>query len=154
MSIQPNVTTSPESIRREYPQWPIPSVHAITFREGKVLLARRAHPPSEGRWSVPGGMIELGETIQNAAQRELHEECGVEIETDEVVNVADNIVLNESGRIRFHYVVIYLLAHHVSGEAHPNSDVSEVRWVTARELSTLDMHPLARLAVRQAFEAV
>lgn len=154
ISIQTEVTTSPESIRREYPQGPIPSSHAITFRGGKVLLVRRAHQPSKGRWSVPGGMIELGETIHEAARRELREECGVEVETNEVVDVVDNIVLDESGHIRFHYVVIYLLAQYESGAVRPNSDASEARWVTREELSTLDMHPLARRVVQEAFEIV
>jgi ADP-ribose pyrophosphatase YjhB (NUDIX family) len=104
MSIQTDVAISSESIRREYPQGPIPASHAITFREGKVLLARRAHQPSKGHWSVPGGMIELGETIHEAARRELREECGVEVETNEVVDVVDSIVLDESGHIRFHAI--------------------------------------------------
>jgi ADP-ribose pyrophosphatase YjhB (NUDIX family) len=99
-------------------------------------------------------MIELGETLHEAARREVREECGVEVEIDEVVNVVDNIVLDESGHIRFHYVVIYLLAQYVSGATRPNSDTSEARWVTREELSTLDMHPLARRVVQEAFEIV
>jgi ADP-ribose pyrophosphatase len=143
--------SSLESIRREYPPGPIPASHAITYREGKVLLVKRAHQPSKERWGVPGGMIELGETIYAAAQRELREECGIEVRIEKVVNVVDNIVLDESGHIRFHYVVIYLLAQYVSGVAHPNSDASEVCWVTREELDTLEMHPLAQQIVRQTF---
>lgn len=154
ISIQTEVTTSPESIRREYPLGPIAASHAITFRGNKVLLARRAHQPSKGRWSVPGGMVELGETIHEAARRELYEECGVKVKTNEVVDVVDNIVLDESGHIRFHYVVIYLLAQYESGAVRPNSDALEARWVTHEELSTLDMHPFARRAVQEAFEIV
>jgi ADP-ribose pyrophosphatase YjhB (NUDIX family) len=117
-----------------------------------VLLIKRAHPPSKGRWSIPGGAIELGETLHEAARREVREECGVEVEIDEVVDVVDNIVLDESGNVRFHYVVICQLARYVSGAARPNSDASEACWVTREELSTLDMHPLARQVVQEAFE--
>jgi len=141
-----------ESLDREYPQRPITAAHAVVFRRDRVLLVKRAHQPSQGRWSVPGGMIELGETIRDAAQRELREECGIEIEVDKVVNVVDNIIPDERGHIRFHYVVIYLLARYVSGEAHPYSDALEVRWATREELDTLDMHPLARKTTQQAFE--
>lgn len=154
ISIQSEVTTSPEPIRREYPKGPIPASHAITFREGKALLVRRAQQPSKGRWSVPGGMIELGETVHEAARRELREECGVEVETNEVVDVIDHIVQDESGYIRFHYVVIFLLAQYVSGTVRPNSDALEARWVTREGLSSLDMHPLARRVVQKAFEIV
>ena len=151
-SAQAGVAADP--VRREYPRGPIPAAHAMTFREGKVLLVKRAYPPSKGRWSVPGGVIELGETIHGAAQRELCEECGVEVEIDRVVNVVDSVVLDTGGNIRFHYVVIYLLAQYVRGKARPNSDASEVRWVTREELSILDMHPLARQTAQQAFEMV
>jgi 8-oxo-dGTP diphosphatase len=127
-----------------YPLGPVPSVHAITFREGKMLLVRRAYPPSEERWSIPGGVIKLGETLHEAAQCELREECGVEIEIGRIVNVVDNIVLDENRQIRFHYVVVYLLVQYVSGEPHPSSDALEIRWVTRKELSILDVSPLAR----------
>jgi 8-oxo-dGTP diphosphatase len=146
-----NMNTS-ESIPREYPQSPIATAHAVVFREDRALLIKRAREPGKGRWSVPGGMIELGETICKAAQRELREECGIEIELGKVVNVLDNIVTDEKDHIRFHYVVIHLLARYVSGDVHPDSDASEVRWATCEELDTLDMHPLARKMVQQAFK--
>jgi ADP-ribose pyrophosphatase len=96
-------------------------------------------------------VIELGETLQRAGQRELHEECGIQIEIRRVLNVVDNIVFDESKHIRFHYIVIYLLAQYLDGEARPGSDASEVRWIASEDLGTLNMHPLARQAVQQAF---
>ena len=145
-------TDNPDPEARAYPQRPIVSAHAVVFRGDRVLLARRAHEPSRGRWSVPGGGIELGETIRDAAQREVREECGIEIETGGIIDVVDNVIRDESERIRFHYVVIYLIAHHVSGRARPGSDASEVRWATRAELEGFDMHPLARKALQRAFE--
>jgi len=140
-----------EPVQREYPPIPIVSAHALIFREGRVLLVKRAHPPSQGRWSVPGGAIEVGETIRDATRREVREECGIEVKVDTVIHVVDNIVPDGSGRIRFHYVVIYSLARYVNGEAHPRSDAAEVRWAAREELDVLDMHPLVRETVRRAF---
>jgi ADP-ribose pyrophosphatase YjhB (NUDIX family) len=141
-----------ESDDREYPRRPIASAHALVLQGDRVLLIKRAHPPSRGRWSVPGGVIELGETVRDAARRELREECGIEIEIDRVMDVADHVVPDESGRVWFHYVVIYLLARYVGGEARPGSDALAVRWATVEELDALDMHPLARQAVQRAFK--
>lgn len=141
-----------ESVQREYPQSPIPSAHAVVVREGKALLIRRANPPNKGRWSAPGGMVRLGETVRDAARREVHEECRIEIEPEGLVTVLDSIVDSQDGRVRYHYVVIYLLARHTGGEVHPGSDAAEARWVMKEELDGLDMHPLARRAVQQALE--
>jgi 8-oxo-dGTP diphosphatase len=138
------------SVRREYPGSAIASVHAVIVRADELLLVRRAHPPSQGRWSVPGGMVELGETIGEAAQREVREECGVEIEPGRVVDVADNIVRDEDGRIRFHYVLIYMLARHVGGREAAASDATDVRWIKLTALDALDMHPSARRAIQYA----
>lgn len=143
---------NPDLSTRRYPQRPIVSAHAAVFCGDRVLVARRAHEPSRGRWSVPGGAVELGETIRDAARREIGEECGIEVEIGGIVDVVDNVIPDESGRIRFHYVVIYLTARYVSGRACPGSDASEVRWVTRAELDGLDMHPLAREALQRAFD--
>ena len=139
------------SVSREYPRAPIPSVHAIILRGDSVLLVRRAHPPSQGRWSVPGGGIELGETISQAAEREVREECGIQIRAGPIIDVADNIVRDRSGRVQFHYVVIYVQARYVYGEICPASDAADVRWAGCEELETLDMHPAARQTIRRAY---
>ncbi len=140
------------SANREYPQRPIASAHAIIMKKDRVLLIRRAHEPSKGRWSAPGGMIELGETIYEAVRREVREECGIEIEINRVIDVLDGITLDDKRLIRFHYVVIYVLARYVKGEAIPDSDASDVLWVKRKELSRLDMHPLVRRTMELAYE--
>jgi 8-oxo-dGTP diphosphatase len=140
------------TMRREYPPCPLTCAHAAVLRGEEVLVVQRANLPSRGRWSLPGGVVELGETFRQAARREVLEECGVEVETGPVIDVIDNIVQDESGRVRFHYVIIYVLARHLGGHPHPASDALEVRWIKFEELDTLDMHPLARQALRRAFE--
>lgn len=141
-----------ESNRREYPGRPIATAVACVFNRGKVLLIKRAKQPSQGRWSVPGGGIELGETINDAVKREIREECNIEIELDKVINVMDDIVQDEKGSIRFHHVATYLLARYVSGEVHPGSDALEVRWVTREELDKIDMNPVVKKNMKRAFE--
>jgi 8-oxo-dGTP diphosphatase len=136
---------------REYPSSPLPSVHAAVLRGDQVLLVRRANPPRQGRWSLPGGVVELGETFRQAARREVLEECGIEVEPGALIDVVDNIIQDEGGRIRYHYVLIYVLARYVGGEAHPASDASDVRWAGDAELDAFDMLPLARQAVRRAW---
>lgn len=145
-------TNIDESFRREYPEHPIPCAAACAFKGDRILLIKRATPPSQGRWSVPGGVIELGETFNDAAKRELREECGIEIEVDKAFYVENLIVPDERGDIQFHYVVIYVVAYHVSGEAHANSDALDVHWATRQELSNLDMDPTVRRIILEAFE--
>jgi 8-oxo-dGTP diphosphatase len=137
---------------REYPDRPIASVAACVFKGDTVLLIKRARQPSQGLWSVPGGAIELGETIRDAVKRELYEECGIEIDVDRVINAVDLILPDEKGRIWFHYIVTYLLARHISGEARPGSDALDVRWATHQELDTLNMTPAVRKNMQYSFE--
>ncbi len=131
-----------ESTGREYPERPIASAAACVFDGDRVLLVKRANPPSQGQWSVPGGAVELGETIQQTVKREINEECGIEIEVGKVFNVENLILLDEKGRIQFHYLVTYLTAYHVSGEARAGSDALDVRWATRRELGEIEMVPV------------
>lgn len=139
-------------VGREYPERPIASVACCVFKGNRVLVIKRANPPSQGLWSVPGGMIELGETFQDAAKRELDEECGIEIEIDRIFDVENFTVPDETGRIQFHYVVTYLVARYISGEVRPGSDALDVCWATSQELSSLDMNPVVRDIMLRSFE--
>ena len=151
LSSEHDVNT-PKSFEREYPGCPIVSAAACVFQGDRVLLVKRTQQPSQGLWSVPGGAIELGETIHDAVRRELREECNIEIEVHRILNVVDLVVPDESQQIKFHYVVIYLLARYVSGEAHPASDASDLRWATLQELDTLGMNAVVRKNMQQAFK--
>ncbi|UCB43125.1 MAG: NUDIX hydrolase [Dehalococcoidales bacterium] len=142
----------PDSFSREYPQRPIVTTVACVFREDRVLLIKRAQEPSKGCWSVPGGVIEIGEAIYDAIRREIREECGIEIEVVKVINAADGIIPDGAGRVWFHYVPIYILARYVSGEAHPGSDASEVGWVAREGLDTFDLSPITYENVIRAFD--
>ena len=141
-----------ESIGREYPERPIASVAPCVFKGDRILLIKRATPPSQGLWSVPGGMIELGETFKSAAKRELREECGIEIEVDKVFHVENFVVPDEKGDIQFHYIVTYMIAHYLNGELHPGSDALDVRWATRQELNGLDMNPVVRKIMLESFD--
>jgi len=139
-------------INREYPERPIASVAVCVFKGNNILVIKRATPPSQGLWSVPGGMVELGETIQDTAKREIDEECGIRIEVGEVFHVASLVVPDDEGLVRFYYVVTYVLADYISGQVRPGSDALDIRWATSEELVNLDMSPVVRENMLKAFE--
>ena len=122
-------------LRGEYPQLPVVGVGALVLRDGKVLLGRRASPPSAGMWAIPGGKVELGEGVLEAAARELEEETGLACRPLGVVNVDNLIVKDPSGKIRFHYVLITVLMGDCSGEPAPSSDVLEIGFFDVAEAS-------------------
>ena len=116
-------------ITRCYPDRPILAVGAIVVKEGHVLLARRGKEPSYGLWSVPGGAVHVGESLKLATQREIREECRIEVDLTEVIEVVERMVRDGSGRIQYHYVIVDYLARWVSGELTASSEVLEARWV-------------------------
>jgi 8-oxo-dGTP diphosphatase len=126
-------------MRRQYPVAPIPSVGAVVRKGHRILLVRRAQEPSKGKWSIPGGVVELGETLQEAAKREVLEECGVQIDVGDVVEVRDAIVHDQPGRVRFHYVLVDVQARYLSGELTVGSDAEDARWVSEEELAGYDL---------------
>lgn len=129
------------------------AVGAVVFHEGRVLLVRRGQAPASNQWAIPGGRVELGETLQRAAEREVWEETGVRIAAGEVVYVFDVIERDESGRVRFHYVIVDLEARYLSGRPAAGGDAAEARWVAVHELATLEVNPATRrfLASRCGF---
>lgn len=122
-----------------YPDLPRVAVGAIVFKDGKVLLVRRAKPPSEGLWAIPGGSVELGETLQQAAEREIFEETGVVIRAKQPVYTFDIIEKDEYNRIRFHYLIVDLKADYTSGNLCSGDDAVEVRWVAPEQLPDLNV---------------
>ena len=132
----------PDNIERIYPDRPIVGVGAVVVHEGRVLVVRRATEPLKGEWSVPGGMLELGEKLKDGIVREVQEETGLLVEPTEVLDVFDSIFADPDGRTRYHYVLIDYLCRVVSGEALAATDVSEVRWVTGSELDSLKMREI------------
>jgi 8-oxo-dGTP diphosphatase len=148
------IVSSGNNDGREYPKRPVASVAACVFKDNKVLLIKRATPPSLGKWSVPGGVIELGETFEETAKRELDEECCIEIEVGKVFTVENATFLDEKDRIQFHYIITYLIAFHAGGEARPGMEALDVRWATRGELDNLDMNPVVRKNMSDAFDIV
>jgi 8-oxo-dGTP diphosphatase len=134
---------------REYPDAPQVAVGAIVVRDDRALLVRRAKPPSEGLWAVPGGRVELGETLQEAVEREIKEETGLTIRAGNPVYSFDVILRDDAGRVRFHYVIVDLLADYVSGTLRPGDDACEARWVTPTELARLMVNQTTLEALKQ-----
>ena len=122
---------------RSYPPVPVPAVGAVVVHEGAVLLVRRGRAPSRGVWAVPGGRVELGETLAEATEREVREETGVRVRAGEPIWSFDSVVRDEEGRVAFHYVIVDLLADYVDGEPSACDDALEARWARPEELSGL-----------------
>jgi 8-oxo-dGTP diphosphatase len=123
--------------KNEYPLYPRVAVGAIVFKNDNVLLVRRGQPPSQDLWAIPGGSVEIGETLQEAAEREILEETGIAIRAQEPAYTFDVINRDESGGIRFHYVIVDLLADYLKGEPKPADDAAEARWVSSQEINDL-----------------
>src|SRR5271154_5179052 len=120
-------------MRREFPEVPLVGVGAIIIEDSRVVLVKRAHPPLQAEWSIPGGVLEVGELVREAAIREAREETGLLVEPAELLGVYDRILRNEDGRVHYHYVLIDFLCRLVGGELHAADDAAEVRWFTREE---------------------
>ena len=129
---------------REYPTQPIPGVAAVTVHEGKVLLVMRGKAPSMGKWGIPGGVVEVGETLHEAVKREVFEETSVSVEPVKLLTVFDSINRDDDGRVHYHYILFEYLCRYVSGEVQANSDAPDARWVGFEDLDSLDIMPSTR----------
>jgi ADP-ribose pyrophosphatase YjhB (NUDIX family) len=113
-------------------------VGAVVLEGGRVLLVRRGKPPLVGKWSLPGGLVELGETTREAIRREVAEECGLEIRVGEVAGILDRVVRDGEGRIRYHWVLVDYVAFPESGTLCAASDADEAQWVGVDDVERLD----------------
>jgi ADP-ribose pyrophosphatase YjhB (NUDIX family) len=139
-------------MKRDYPEHPIIGVGAVIVEGGRVLLVRRDTEPLRGEWSVPGGMLELGEKLHDGVRREALEETGLQVEPGEVLDVFDSIFTDGLGRTQYHYVLIDYLCHPVSGEARAGSDASDVRWVSAEALPAMGLRQATEQVLRKGLQ--
>jgi len=139
-------------MKRDYPEHPIIGVGAVIIEGSRVLLVRRDTEPLRGEWSVPGGMLELGEKLRDGVRREALEETGVTVEPGEVLDVFDSIFTDGLGKTQYHYVLIDYLCRPISGEAQAGSDVSEVRWVSLEALPAMGLRESIEQVVRKGLE--
>ncbi len=124
-------------MQREFPEVPLVGVGAIIIEDSRVLLVKRAHPPLQAEWSIPGGVLEVGELVREAAIREAREETGLIVEPSGLLGVYDRILRNPEQRVQYHYVLIDFLCRRVAGDLSAASDAAEVRWYTREELPAL-----------------
>jgi len=132
------------------PGAPVVGVGGVVVRDGRVLLIRRGKPPLYGRWVVPGGTVELGETLEEALVREMEEETSLRVEPIEVLTVFDRIE-RDGERVVYHYVIVDYLCRWLSGEAKAGSDALDVAWATPEQLAGYDLPPKALEVVQDAF---
>jgi ADP-ribose pyrophosphatase YjhB (NUDIX family) len=141
-------------MNREYPSGPVLGVGAVVLDRQSVLLVRRANEPLKGEWSLPGGGVELGETLVGAIAREVREETGLTVEVGPVVDVLDRIRFDDDGRARFHYVLVDFVCRPVSGVVSSGSDADAAKWVDLTELSACGVAESTVDVIRKAFALV
>ena len=134
---------------REYPEHPVVGVGAVIFEGDRVLLIERAKPPMQGEWSLPGGALEVGETLEQGIQREVREETGLHVEPVAKVEVFDRIAYDKTGRVQYHYVLVDFLCRVTGGNAVCASDAAGLRWATRDDLVAIA--PFTREVILKAW---
>lgn len=134
---------------REYPERPLLGVGGVVIDDGRVLLVRRASEPLKGEWSIPGGLVELGEKLLDAIKREVLEETGLLVEPGEVLELFDSIWRDAEGRCQYHYVLVDYLCQVTGGKLQAATDVSDARWASVEELPDFKLRPATESVIRK-----
>lgn len=135
---------------RVYPARPLVGVGAVVWDGSRVLLERRGRPPAMGDWSLPGGLIEVGETAEDAVRREVTEECGIEVTVGPLLGLFEPIHRDKDGSVRYHFVVLDFLAEYRSGELRAGDDAADLCWVAAGEIDRYPLMPATRAMIDRA----
>ena len=117
------------------------------MRGGKALIIKRAHEPRKGEWSLPGGLLELGESLQDAARREIKEETGLDIEVGPVIETFDRVHRDDHGKVRYHFVIVDFVCSSMDGDAVPGSDADGVAWVSADDIDEYHVNDHAKAVI-------
>jgi 8-oxo-dGTP diphosphatase len=126
--------------KRQYPPFPLPAVAGfIMDSNSRILLIKRASPPSKNKWSLPGGMVDLGEKLEAALHREILEECGIGVQIGPLFNAASRIVKDQNNHIQYHYIILNYLCQYIGGPVQANSDAGEAQWFHLKEIEKLDL---------------
>lgn len=144
--------SAPYMTSREYPAQPLIGVGALIISEERIVIVKRRHEPLKGEWSIPGGVLALGETLRSGAEREALEETGLVVQAGGVVEVVDRIVSDAEGKTRYHYVLIDFLCRPVGGELRAAGDAEEARWVSREELAGFAIAEPALSVIAKAFD--
>jgi 8-oxo-dGTP diphosphatase len=141
-------------MKREFPEMPFVGVGAIIIEDDRVVLVKRLHPPLQAEWSIPGGVLEIGELVREAAIREALEETGLTVEPGELLGVYDRVLRTPEHRVQYHYVLIDFLCRRVAGDLQAASDAGEVRWFTREELPALNLAEDTLDVIEKGFERI
>ncbi|MGQ9624411.1 MAG: NUDIX hydrolase [Candidatus Bathycorpusculaceae bacterium] len=126
-------------VKRLYPEQPVTGVGAVIVLDGKILLEKRKSEPGRGKWSIPGGLVELGESVKKAVVREVREETGLEVENPELIDVVDDIIVDDNGEIKYHFIILDYFVKLGGGELNAADDAEELRWVPLAEAEKYDL---------------
>jgi 8-oxo-dGTP diphosphatase len=137
---------------REYPDRPVVGIGAVVVQDGKVLLVKRRYAPLAGEWSLPGGGVEVGETLEACVVREMREETGLDVEVGPVIEVFDRITQDADGRVQYHYVLVDYLCWPLAGELVPASDVADAAWVDPGDIAGYHITAKATSVIERALE--
>ena len=140
-----------EAMKREFPEMPIAAAAAVVVKEGKILIIKRNFDPNRGKWSIPGGVIEVGETVRESAVREVYEETGLRVKIGKIADVVDNII-HEGEKVKYHFVNCDFEAEYISGEVKINEEVSDFAWIEEEDMEKYNMTKGAASVIRLVFE--
>lgn len=140
--------------RREYPEHPLIGVGGFIHKDGKILLIKRRFEPNKGRWSLPGGLMEIGEDPEGAARREVREELGIEVRVEGLFQVSNEVIRDDKGKVKYHFVLVDYLMTPLRDEITLNEESEEYRWFEPQAVEGLDVSKNTHLIVRKYQETI